>query len=187
MTQDEIQEYIKSKPDSNFVVFTHVDGNRPWQTDYLIRRILSRRYDLPIEECFSHTGTVWYDVEKDENFYWHQTFPVFTKDKFNTRPYNVIYEVEDPNVVKFARIKCKNLYEAERGYAVGTLINYAFTIWFDWLSNVVTAGKVCSEAVAASYPTLIEGNKSDIDPNNAAMQLDNHNLKKFIIDETKKR
>ena len=187
VSDKQMREIIQDHPVSNFIVFTHVDAKSPWHPDYLIRKALSIRYmhrGVTIHTTFSHCGSVWYDRVEDEIGYWHQTFPFFAKDVFSFRAYNVIYKIDDPEAVKFARGKCKNLYESKKPYGVGKLVAYIVTLWFTWLKNPIKAGKVCSEAVAASYPSLISTNPADTDPQLASFELDKAGLTKYIVDRT---
>lgn len=165
----QMAEIMREFPHNNFVVFTHVNRKRFWEPDYLIRKWLARvpryrRRGITIDTTFSHCGTAWYDEEEDVINYWHQTYPYFTKEPLRPRAYNVIYMVDNEETVKYARLVCEKLYKKKKGYAIGTLITFAFTLWFTWLSNPINAGKVCSQAVAYSYPTISPGNPIDSDP-----------------------
>ncbi len=137
-----------------------------------------------MRNAFSHCGTVWYDTKDKESYYWHQTYPFFAKDHFNFRKYNIIYQVDDPSTIRFARAKCKSLYEKKKPYGVGRLVAFAFTLWFSWLDNPIRAGKVCSQAVAVSYPSLIKTDPYETDPQLASIELDKHPLKKYRVDLT---
>ena len=161
------EEYMLSKPRSNFVVFTHQDGGR-FSADYLIRKFITqipkyRKRNLSVDRTFSHTGSVW--VEDGKLVYYHQTYPRFKKDDWSFRRFNVIFEVDNEEHVNYARWKCRDLYKKGNRYSVFGLIAFIFTIWFPWLRNPIKAGKVCSGAVAASYPDIVTGKPyHDVDP-----------------------
>ena len=161
------EEYMLSKPRSNFVVFTHQDGGR-FSADYLIRKFIAqapkyRKRNLNIDRTFSHTGSVW--VEDGKLVYYHQTYPRFKKDDWSFRRFNVIFEVDNEERVNYARWKCRDLYKNRNRYSIFGLFAFAFTIWFPWLRNPIKAGKVCSGAVAASYPDIVTGKPyHDVDP-----------------------
>lgn len=180
----EAREYMLSKPNSNFVVFTH--QNRRWpRMDYLIRRAVYYvpRYDAEFDQIPSHCGSVW--VKDGELMYYHQTWPIFKKDRWGFRQYNVICEIACKRRVKYARAKCREMLKKKRGYGVGQLLSFLATIWFTWFSNPITAGKVCSEAVAVSYPkaVLSEGvNQNDVDPYYAMIRIKEKCFKSFIVD-----
>ena len=182
MTDRQARDYMMSRPDSNFVAFTH--QGRKWpRADYLIRKALSLRYRVPTDSTFSHTGSIW--VYNGELTYFHQTWPRFKKEKWSFRRYNVIFEVEDPNVVFHARNKCYEMHAIRRGYGIGKLLNFAVSMWIPGVGNTLTAGKVCSEAVAVSYPGIILGQglgQHDIDPQFAHNALRNAGLKTIIVD-----
>ena len=162
-----IEEYMLSKPRSNFVVFTHQDGGR-FSADYLIRKFITqipkyRKRNLNIDRTFSHTGSVW--VEDGKLVYYHQTYPRFKKEDWSFRHFNVIFEVDNEEHVNYARWKCRDLYKKRNRYSIFGLFAFAFTIWFPWLRNPIKAGKVCSGAVAASYPNIVTGKPyHDVDP-----------------------
>jgi len=182
MADKQAYEYMMSRPDSNFIAFTHQDHRWP-RADYLIRRALSLRYRVAVDSTFSHTGSVW--AHNGELTYWHQTWPRFKKEKWSFRRYNVIVEVDDPNVVFHARNKCYEMHATRRGYGIGKLLNFAFSMWIPGIGNTLTAGKVCSEAVAVSYPGIILGQgkgQHDIDPQFAYNALRNAGLKTIIVD-----
>lgn len=182
-----MMEIIEANPASNFIVFTHVNAKSPWSPDYLIRKALALRYlhrGVTVYNAFSHCGTVWHDKVEEETYYWHQTFPFFAKDVFSFRAYNVIYRVNDPSIVMYARNRCEALYEKKKPYGIGKLLAYIVTLWFTWISNPIKAGKVCSEAVAHCYPHLITTKPVDTDPMRASFQLDEAVLTKYIVDRT---
>ena len=183
-TDYEFREYIGNNPKSNFVMFTHMDRRKAWQPDFLIRKFLGLKYKVPSRETFSHCGTLWLDECDNRIYYWHQTYPYFRKDKFSTRRYNVIFEIPNEYAVEYARDFCRFEHENKRGYGIATLISFAFTLWFTWFSNPITAGKVCSSSVAASYPLYIRGNPHDVDPHMAYMELEKRGFKQFLIDNT---
>lgn len=187
LTDTQAREYMLSRPDSNFVAFTHM--NKSWPApDFLIRKYVSMvpRYKnngVTTDNTFSHTGTIW--VENGELTYYHQTWPVFKKEKWNFRRYNIILEVTDSQIVSKARHKCEEMYYKKRGYGIGQLLAFAFTIWFTWFSNPITAGKVCSEAVAVSYPDYIlkKGISAyDVDPQYAFDRLKEQGLLRLKVD-----
>lgn len=181
---DDLREHMLSKPDSNFVAFTHNYGK--WFTpDYIIRKFMVRvpkyrRRGLKIDETFSHTGNIW--AEEGKLWYWHQTWPRFKKEEWSFRPYTVIFEVDDPKKVKFARKKSRELHEKGRGYSILGLITFAFTIWAPWIRNPVKVGKVCSGAVAAMYPDIVTGKPyHDIDPQYAHDKFEKYGAKRWLI------
>lgn len=177
-----MQDYMFKNPGSNFVMFTHM-GRRWPRADYLIRRALRYKYGVNHRETFSHTGSVW--VEDGKLTYWHQTWPRFAKDEWSWRAYNVIYEVNDPAQVSLARAKCLELYEARRRYGIGKLLNFGVSMWIPGIGNAITAGKVCSEAVAVCYPSIILTRgvgKNDVDPQFAEHCLALAGMKSFIVD-----
>lgn len=184
-TKEQAINYMLSKPDSNFVVFTHQDRRWP-ALSYLIRKAiyLTPRYSARLSEIPSHTGSVW--VENGELQFYHSTWPVFKREPFKFRKYNVVCEIACKKRVKFARNKCREMLKKRRGYGVGQLINFAVTIWFTWFSNAVTAGKVCSEAVAVSYPKAVLGgvitDANDIDPYYAMLRIQDSAFKSFTVD-----
>ena len=182
MTTQQMTEYMLSRPESNFVAFTH--SNRRWpRADYLIRRALAIRYRVPTDRSFSHTGSVW--AVNGVLTYFHQTWPRFKREEWGFRAFNVIVEVDDPAVVLHAREKCYEMNYLRRGYGIGKLLNFAFSMWIPGIGNTLTAGKVCSEAVAVSYPGIILGQglgQHDIDPQFAHNALRNAGLKTIIVD-----
>ena len=182
----EFLEYVKANPKSNFVVFTHVNETRFWHPDFLIRKFLARvpRYKkrgVTLDTTFSHCGTVWW--EDNVPAYYHQTYPTFTKGTFYGRPYFVAYEVKDRDKVELARTLCKELYDKKKPYALSTLVTFAFTLWFTWISNPIKAGKVCSQAVAYTYPGIVKGESRDADPQHAEFAFRDKlpSLKRFEI------
>lgn len=174
----DFRELCRDNSDKNYVVFTHTNRRFP-HPDYLIRRGLSLRYGIPVEESFSHTGSVWW--EDGRPVYYHQTFPVFSKDNWGARHYSIAVEISDPDVVEYSRKVAKKLYKDKRGYGVGQLISFFFTLWFTWLNNPIKAGKVCSEAVAVCYPQYITTDKNNTDPQQAFDQLLPHATNVFRI------
>lgn len=182
-----MMEIIEANPASNFIIFTHVNAKAFWHPDLLIRKALALRYrqkGVTLDTAFSHCGTVWHDKFEEETYYWHQTFPFFAKDAFGFRAYNVIYRVDNPSVVLYARNRCEVLYDKKKPYGVGKLLAYIVTLWFTWFSNPIKAGKVCSEAVAHCYPHLITTKPVDTDPIRASFELDKAKLIKYVIDRT---
>lgn len=155
-------------PDKVFVVFTHSD-KMPLSPDWLIRLGMKWRYGGKVSEMFSHCGTVWGEGRKA--MYYHQTYPRFKREEFGTRPYTIALEISDTDAVAFAKQKCREMNNDRRGYGVGQLLTFAFTLWFKWFNNPITKGKVCSEAVAVSYPQWIVTNKDNTDPYQAYVQL----------------
>lgn len=178
-----MRDYMLSRPDSVFAMFTHMDGNR-LSPDYLIRVGLSKVYGVPIDNTFSHTGIVW--AEDGELWYWHQTWPHFKRDRFRFRRYNVIIEVDDYEHVQVARSHANKLLDKKSGYGIGTLLNFAFSIWFSWMGNAIRVGKVCSGAVAKMLEGYIMTGRhrhvENVDPQYAHNMLVKAGLRRWEID-----
>lgn len=171
LSTSEFWQRCRNNPDYNYVMFTHVYGS--WYTpDHLIRKGLAMKYDVDVNETFSHTGSVWYDEENNWPGYWHQTYPIFKRERWKTRDYSIAVEITDPEVVEFARECCTQLYERKSGYAIGQLLSFAFTLWFSWFNNPIKVGQVCSESVARSYPSIITREPDNADPQIAYEQLE---------------
>lgn len=181
MTQDQLTYYMLSRPDSVFAVFTHVGGGLR-SVDFLIRIALSIRYRKPVAEMPSHCGIIW--AEGEYLYYWHQTWPVFRKERWKYRQYNHFFEIENPDAVRYARAKAREMESSAVGYGVGTLVNFAWTLWCKMRRNVIRIGEVCSTALALLLPGYIlptGSSHSDIDPYKALFRLSISGIPQFII------
>lgn len=179
-------EYMEAHPDWVFIPFTHMDKRRFWQPDYLIRKFIARvpryrRAGVNVHNTFSHVGMVF--SGQDRLRYLHQTYPVFRDDDWSFRAYNLIFVVKDPSTVEEARRRAENLLASRKGYGIGKLLSFAFSIWFTWLRNPIVAGKVCSGAVAHCFPVWVpESEVNDIDPQGLAMLLKKAGVPFFLVD-----
>ncbi|MEX0662119.1 MAG: hypothetical protein WEA58_03970 [Balneolaceae bacterium] len=170
--------HVINHPERMFVMFTHSKG-KLFTPDWLIRLAMKWRYGGKISEMFSHCGMVFNEGRKA--MFYHQTYPTFKRKEWGTRPYSIGLEITDPEAVAFAKEKCIELNEARRGYGVGQLLTFVFTIWFKWMNNPITKGKVCSEAVAACFPQWITTDKDNTDPYQAYIQLKPHAEKEYRV------
>ncbi len=184
LTQNELTSYMLRKPDSAFVVFTHIDGSI-LSADYWIRRVLAKKYRQPASKMFSHCGIVF--VEDGVLWYYHQTYPIFKREKFRWRRYNELIEVDTPTDVNSARVVAKLMLKEEVGYGVGLLLNFVFTMW-SWLTvNVVKKGHVCATFIAKAFKDFVIPDYSgtsmyDVDPYLAYKRLRFAGFKRFILD-----
>ena len=186
MTSDAMARYMLDRPASVFPVFTHVDGQW-WSADGLIRRALAIRYGQQMDVMPSHCGSIW--AEDGELWYWHQTWPVFSRDRWRPRRYNRLFEVAAPAMVYQARDVCRREYLAGRGYGIGKLLNFGYTLWSYATGNVIRVGEVCSTSMALQYPGIVIDagrpvvlEHHDFDPWKVVKRMRYAGLREFIVD-----